>query len=46
MTSSMDDPATSIPPRSEPAPLRGRIVPVAALTVEEREGMFALFARY
>jgi hypothetical protein len=46
MTNSMADPAISTPPPSDAPALHGRMVPVAALTGEERDSMFALFARY
>ncbi|HVT04409.1 MAG TPA: hypothetical protein VHL58_13660 [Thermoanaerobaculia bacterium] len=42
----MADPVMSIPPPSDGPALHGRIIPVAALTSDERHGMFALFARY
>ena len=46
MDDSMNDPATSIQPRSDERALRGGIVPVSALSGDERNAMFALFTRY
>lgn len=46
MTDSTADPAISMQPRSDGRALRGRVVPTTALTDAERDGMFALFARY